>query len=91
MSRVLAKKHLIGLRESVIMQAKHEGYLEPQMATDLKEDVLPWLLAKRDEFLKDQTGAIEVSQKVIEEGILLNKTKHAAFLKARDDGIKAAE
>ena len=61
------------------------------MATDLKEDVLPWLLAKRDEFLKDQTGAIEVSQKVIEEGILLNKTKHAAFLKARDDGIKAAE
>ena len=73
------------------MQAKHDGYLEPQMATDLKEDVLPWLLAKRDEFLKDQTGAIDVSKMIIEEGILLNKRKHAKFLKARDDGIKAAE
>ena len=47
------------------------------------QDVLPWLLDKRDEFLQDQTGAVEISNIIVEEGIVFHKKAHAAFLHAR--------
>jgi len=51
--------------------------MQPKMTSDLYEDVLPWLLAKRDEFLADQSNALDVSQEIIEEGIVFHKNAHA--------------
>ena len=52
------------------------GLMQPKVEIDLYEDVLPWLLKKRDEFLGDQSGAKNVSTSIIEEGILYHKNAH---------------
>ena len=52
-SRVMSKKFLIGLRENAIQFLGDMSVLQPQMTCDLYQDVLPWLLGKRDEFLVD--------------------------------------
>ena len=66
----MAKKYLVGLREGALQCIGDMGLLQPKMECDLYEDVLPWLLAKRDEFLGDQESAVSLSSKIIEKGIL---------------------
>ena len=57
--------------------------MQQKTEINMYQDVLPWLLDKRDEFLQDQTGAVEISNTIVEEGIVFHKKAHAAFLHAR--------
>ena len=67
------------------------GLMEAKVEIDLYQDVLPWLLNKRDSFLGDQTQAVDVSKAIIEEGILFHKRAHAEFLRKRQEAIEEAE
>ena len=82
-SRVKAKSYLTGLRECAIQGLSDVGLMQQKTEINMYQDVLPWLLDKRDEFLQDQTGAVEISNTIVEEGIVFHKKAHAAFLHAR--------
>ncbi len=57
-SRVKAKKSMIGLRERALQTLADMKLMEPESECNLYEEVLPWLLAKRDEFLRDASDAM---------------------------------
>ena len=62
--------------------------MQPQVVSDLYQDVLPWLLAKRDEFLGGQSNAAEVSTSLVEDGIMAHQRAHGQFLRDRQARIE---
>ena len=64
-SRVLAKKHLIGLRECAMLTLHEMGLMQPKVKRALAEDVLPWLIEKTQGFLDEDSGAATVTEQVI--------------------------
>lgn len=87
----MAKKHLIGLKNRAIQCLGDMSLMRPKVEIDLYNDVLPWLLAKRDEFLGDAKSSVEVSEEVVWEGVVFHKNAHAEFLKNRQLAIEQAE
>ena len=57
--------------------------LHPKIESDLHKDVLPWLTARRDSFLGDQTSAGELAEGLIEKGLIRRRETHARTLQAR--------
>lgn len=45
-SRVIAKRHMFGIRENAIMALHEMGLMQPKVKRALAEDVLPWLMSK---------------------------------------------
>lgn len=70
MSRVLAKKHLIGMRESAMMTLHEMGLMQPKVKRCLAEDVLPWLIQKTEGFLNEDEEANSMSEFIVSQGIL---------------------
>lgn len=52
-SRVVAKRHLEGLRESVLRQTADKSLMENKLYAQLQERVLPWLYTKIEKFMRD--------------------------------------
>ena len=82
-SRVIAKNYLVGLRERAIQTLSDMNLLHPKIESDLHKDVLPWLTARRDSFLGDQTSAGELAEGLIEKGLVRRRETHARTLQAR--------
>jgi hypothetical protein len=61
--------------------------MKPEAECNLYEDVLPWLLAKRDMFIKEQSDAVQVSDEALNKGIVASKEAHADFLKKRQERL----
>lgn len=76
MSRVLAKKHLIGLRECAMMTLHEMGLMQPKVKRCLAEDVLPWLIEKTEGFLEEDNAALCMSEFIMNEGILQPRVAH---------------
>lgn len=87
-ARVQSKKYLIGLRECAIQTLGDMNLLRPKIVGQLHEDVLPWLVAKRDNFERDQTDADVIVSDIIERGLFGPQIRHAATLKARRDRLE---
>jgi len=58
-SRVLAKQHLIGLKEGVLRVMQAQGVLANPTTKSLHESVLPWLVETMQGFLKDDLSIDE--------------------------------
>ena len=86
-SRVLAKNYMKGIRETAIQQLADVSMFEPKLERDLHEDVLPWLKAKMAKFMKADTQAVDLADRIIEAGINHRRKEHGATLKAREDRI----
>lgn len=61
--------------------------MEPANKNILYEDVLPWLLAKRDAFLKDQADAVASAAEIVDLGIVNCQNSHADYLKKREERL----
>lgn len=88
MARVQGKKYLIGLRENAIQTLGDMNLLRPKIVGQLHEEVLPWLVSKRDNFERDQTDAEAIVSDLIERGLFGPKNRHAQTLKARRDRLE---
>lgn len=78
--RVLAKKHLIGLRENALRTCADYGLMEPELKTELEEDLLPWLIQKMQGFIGD-AGIVNVASDVaMSEGISKLQHRHQQTL-----------
>lgn len=49
----MAKKYLIGLKQNAISTLASMSLLNAKLDCDLHEDVLPWLMAKKETFSVD--------------------------------------
>lgn len=92
-SRVMSKKYLVGLRENAIQHLADMGLLHTKTECDLYQDVLPWLMAKRNEFMSSQEAQVDLAGGLIEEGVQCAKKAHFFTLrdvqKKKDDAIAA--
>ena len=92
-SRVMSKKYLVGLRENAIQHLADLGLMNTKTECDLYQDVLPWLMAKRNEFMASQEAQVEVAGCIIEEGLQGTKKMHFMALrevqKKKEDAIAA--
>ena len=52
-SRVLAKRHMVGVRENALQTLHEMGLMQPKVARALAEDVLPWLIDKTKSFIEE--------------------------------------
>ena len=89
-SRVVAKKYLIGIKEMAVGVLAGYSMLKPKLEVDMQSTVLPWLMNQKDSFSCDKKDAIKISEQLIEEGILKRMNTHAKTLKARAAKIKQA-
>lgn len=61
-SRVLAKRHLVGIRETAMLTLHEIGLMQPKIKRALAEDVLPWLISKTQGFLNEDKQALNISK-----------------------------
>ena len=90
-SRVVAKKYLIGIKDMAISTLAGMSMLKPELEVDIHKTVLPWLVNQKESFICDKKDAIKISEELIEEGILKRMSQHAKTLKARAEKIKQAQ
>jgi len=57
------------------------GLMQPKVKRALAEHVLPWLIGTTQSFLEEDSEAIELTDRIIHEGILKQENEHAATLK----------
>ena len=69
-SRVVAKKYLIGTRERALETLADMSMMKPRLEISLHSDVLPWLMQQKEVFTKDQEDAVVLADKIIDLGIL---------------------
>ena len=89
-SRVVAKKYLIGLKENALSTLASMNMLTGKMERSMEEQVLPWLMEQREQFVEDRKDAVTVTDELIELGIKGAADRHAKTIKARADRIKNA-
>ena len=80
-SRVIAKRHMFGIRENAIMALHEMGLMQPKVKRALAEDVLPWLMSKTQDFLNEDAEAIKVAKQILEDGIVKQRDLHGETLR----------
>lgn len=94
-ARVLAKQHLVGLRENTLRSLVDQGHLVRPLSKSLHDSVMPWLLDKMTGFLVGD-GHIDVNvNDIVADAWLMGLKKHAGAIashkQAKLDAIKAQE
>lgn len=62
---MLAKRHLVGIRENAVLTLHEMGLMQPKVKRALAEDVLPWLIAKTQGFLDEDKEALSASGAIV--------------------------
>ena len=57
----------------------------------MEDQVLPWLMNKIEDFLREDEATINGAQDVVKDGILLSSAAHKATIKARYAAIEKAK
>lgn len=69
--------------------------MQPKVKRALAEDVLPWLMARAQDFLDEDSEAIDVTRQVLDDGIVKQRDLHAETIRqmkqAAEDRKKAKE
>lgn len=99
-ARVVAKRHLEGLKDSGLQQMADANLLTGKLEVQLQERVLPWLFSKVDAFMAEDDQISQNTHEIIETGIRrpqklhekklfdMIKAKKEAETKAQEDKIK---
>lgn len=94
-ARVLAKQHLVGLRENTLRALVDQGHLVKPITKSLHESVMPWLVEKMQSFLHgDKHIDINVND-IVADAWLVGLKKHAGAIAGhkqhKQDLVKAQE
>lgn len=76
MSRILAKKHLLGLRENALRTCADYGLMVPALDRELQEDLLPWLVQKMQGFIGDGSVIAVTAEIALGDGICKLQKRH---------------
>jgi len=90
-ARFIAKGYLAGLREQSLNELVRSGTLNPPHTDAMEQQVIPWLMDRIVDFLREDAATIEGSSSVVNEGIIGVSNGHASAIQARRDAIKKAE
>jgi hypothetical protein len=60
---------LVGIRENAINALKDQGILVAPLNKVMEEDVMPWLLDKIDEFIKDDDDIFTNASQILNTGV----------------------
>ena len=75
-SRVMAKKYLLGLRENGFSALKDQGLMVKPMEMVMHEQVMPWLLEKMMGFMEDTDVVDLTMNEVINKGFKKGEEEH---------------
>jgi hypothetical protein len=67
------------------------GVLQAPKQRSMEDQVLPWLMNKIEDFLREDEATINGAQDVVKDGILLSSATHKATIKARYAAIEKAK
>jgi len=75
-ARIMAKKYLLGIRENALRALKDQGLLVEPIDKVMHEDVVPWMLDKMMDFLKDEDFIANNVDEVIVDAFKMGKAMH---------------
>lgn len=94
-ARVLAKQHLVGLRENTLRTLVDQGHLVKPITKSLHESVMPWLVEKMTSFLHGDNHIDVNVNDIVADAWLQGLKKHAGAIAGhkqhKQDLIKAQE
>ncbi len=94
-ARVLAKQHLVGLRENTLKVLVDQGHLVKPLTKSLQDSVMPWLIEKMTSFLHGDNHIDVNVNNIVADAWLKGLKNHAgsiaAHKQAKEDMIKAKE
>lgn len=90
-ARQVTKNYLAGMHEEAMRELSAMGVLVAPKTRHMEEQVMPWLLDRICDFLKEDEATIQGSSGVVDDGITCASNSHAATIKAKYDAIKQAE
>ena len=94
-ARVLAKQHLVGLRENTLKALVDQGHLVKPLTKSLQDSVMPWLIEKMTSFLHGDNHIDVNVNNIVADAWLKGLKNHAgsiaAHKQAKEDMIKAKE
>jgi len=94
-ARVLAKKHLVGLRENAMRALKDQGMLAHPLDMVMEESVMPWVLDQMGDFLGDEEYQNLNLEDVVRDAFEKGKADHLKSIQKekqrREDVIREAE
>lgn len=94
-ARVLAKQHLVGLRENTLKALVDQGHLVRPLTKSLQDSVMPWLIEKMTSFLHGDNHIDVNVNNIVADAWLKGLKNHAgsiaAHKQAKEDMIKAKE
>jgi hypothetical protein len=87
-ARQVTKNYLAGMHEEAMRELSAMGVLVAPKTRHMEEQVMPWLLDRICDFLKEDEATIQGSSGVVDDGITCASNSHAATIKAKYDAIK---
>lgn len=90
-ARHVSKNFIAGLREEALAELSGMGVLVAPKKRNMQEQVLPWLLNKIVDFLREDEAAVKGSSGIIDLGLGDATSTHAATVAAKYAAIKKAE
>jgi hypothetical protein len=92
---VLAKQHLVGLKDSILNQLADQGVLVKPREKAMHESVLPWLIDKMTGFLDDEDDIDYNVEEVVNDSYKKGLEAHSKSIrgekKRKEDLIYSAE
>ena len=76
MARVLAKKHLIGLKENALKSLSDQGVLVKPIDIVLHENVMPWIVDQMMNFLTEDDYVQVNAEEVVNLAFTLGQQEH---------------
>lgn len=90
-ARHVSKNYLAGIREEAMRELSQMGVFVAPKRRNMMEQVVPWLMNKIVDFMREDDATIKGSTGIVDDGLDEAQRTHAATIKAKYDAIKKAE
>ena len=94
-ARLMAKKHLVGLKENALRALVDQGMLVEPLDRAIHEEVMPWLLEQMGAFMVDEEFVEANNEDVVTDAFETGKNTHKQAIlneqKRKQDLIQAEE
>ncbi len=83
----MAKNSLVGLREGALRHLADLALMQRPIQIEMLNEVLPWMIERTEEFLKDKQGVDNIGEDILTEGIQVAANAHKTTLRKREESI----
>jgi len=90
-ARSFAKNYLEGIREEAMRELTGLGVLVKPQSRNMEEQVLPWLLDRVTDFLKEDEAATSGAANIVDAGFNDAQSIHKSVIQAKYDAIQKAK